>query len=363
MQPVSFRISQLSSYRARGMTMNVNRSAPKLSDVARVAGVSVATASRALSSSLQVREDTRTRVRQAAEMLGYVAHGAARALAEQRTRTVGAVIPTLNNAIFAKSVNSLQQSLAQASYALLLASHEYDPATELELTRHLLERGIDALVLVGTDHDPALFALLDKFQVPYVLTWTLDPERRHPCIGFDNHAAAVEIARHLLDLGHTRIAMISGLTAHNDRARDRIAGVRAALRSRNIELSDADVIEKPYSFASGQEAMKTLLARSPAPTAVICVNDVHAVGALLACRELGVDVPGQVSITGFDDMDISAHIPPGLTTMRVPKAEMGRAAADYLIEHLAGRPVSTHTELRLQWIVRGSTGPAPHARA
>lgn len=340
----------------------MNKLAPKLSDVARMAGVSVATASRALSASPQVRDDTRVRVRQAAALLGYVAHGAARALAEQRTRTIGAVIPTLNNAIFAKSINALQQSLAQASYALLLATHEYDPATELELTRRLVERGVDGLVLVGTDHDPALFALLEKYEVPYVLTWALDAQQRHPCIGFDNHAAALRIARYLLELGHRRFAMISGLSAHNDRARDRIAGVRAALQSRNLELRQEDVIEKPYSFACGQQAMGELLVRRPAPTAVVCVNDVHAVGALLACREWKVAVPRQVSVTGFDDMDISEHIAPGLTTMRVPKAEMGDAAAAYLLDRLAGRPVRRTTELELQWIVRGSTDAPPRAR-
>lgn len=337
----------------------MNKLAPKLSDVARMAGVSLATASRALSASLQVRDDTRVRVRQAAVLLGYVAHGAARALAEQRTRTIGAVIPTLDNAIFAKSVNTLQQSLAQASYALLLAAHEYDPATELELARRLVERGVDGLVLVGTDHDPALYALLEKYQVPYVLTWVLDPQRRHPCIGFDNHAAALQIARYLLELGHTRFAMISGLSAHNDRARDRIAGVRAALQFRNLELRPQDIIERPYSFASGQQAMRELLARRPAPTAVVCVNDVHAIGALLTCQELQVAVPRQVSVTGFDDMDIAAHIPPGLTTMGVPKAQMGEAAAEYLLARLAGKPVRDTTVLQLRWVVRGSTGAPP----
>ncbi len=340
----------------------MNKLAPKLSDVARVAGVSVATASRALSTSPQVRDDTRQRVRRAAAMLGYVVHGAARALAGQRTRTVGALIPTLDNAIFAKSVNALQHSLAQSSYALLLAVHEYDPGIELEQATRLVERGVDALVLVGTDHDPALFALLDKFEVPYVLTWALDPQRRHPCIGFDNRAATMEIAHHLLELGHRRFAMISGLSAHNDRARERIAGVREALRARHVELRADDVIEQPYSFDSGQQAMSLLLARRPAPTAVICVNDVHAIGALLACQSLGVQVPRQLSVTGFDDMDISAYIGPGLSTMRVPKAEMGHAAAAYLLARLAGEQVRHTTELQLEWVLRGSTGPAPTPR-
>lgn len=337
----------------------MDRSTPKLSDVARMAGVSEATASRALSDSQLVREKTRLRVAHAAELLGYVAHGAARALASRRSGTIGAVIPTLNNAIFATSVNALQQFLAQASYSLFLASHEYDPKTELELTRRLIERGVDALVFVGTDHDPALFAMLDKFRVPYVLTWALDREQRHPCIGFDNRAAAIEVARHLLELGHRRFAMICGIGEHNDRVRERVAGVRDALRSHGLQLREQDLIEKPYSFAAGEQAMREFMGRPQRPTAVICANDVHAIGAHFACAALGVEIPREVSITGFDDMEISSLLRPPLSTMRVPKAELGRAAAAYLLERLKGGEAPLPAALQLQWIERGTTAPPP----
>ncbi len=337
----------------------MERSTPKLSDVARMAGVSEATASRALSDSKQVRDRTRLRVYQAAELLGYVASGAARALASRRSGTIGAVVPTLNNAIFATSINALQQALAEASYNLLVASHEYDPQAELDLVRRLVERGVDALMLVGTDHAPALFALLDKFRIPYVLTWAIDAQRRHPCIGFDNRAAAAEVTRHLLDQGHRRFAMICGITAHNDRVRERIAGVRDALRARGLELRESDLIETPYSFAAGKAAMREFMLRPQRPTAVICTNDVHAIGAHFACQELGIDLPREVSITGFDDMEISSLLSPGLSTMRVPKAELGRAAAIYLLGQLRDDDTALPPEMRVQWVERGSTAPPP----
>jgi LacI family transcriptional regulator len=341
----------------RAEPVHPNRSTPKLSDVARMAGVSPATASRALSSPKQVRPETRARVEHAARMLGYVPHGAARALASRRSRTLGAVIPTLDNAIFANSVNALQRSLAESRYTLLLASHDYDPAVELEVTSALIERGVDGIVFVGTDHDPELYRLLAAFRIPYVLTWSLDPSRRHPCVGFNNREAAIRVTRYLLDLGHREFAVISGLTAHNDRARDRVAGVRDALRARGLDLAPQAVIEKPYAFSSGQEAMEALMARSPRPSAVVCINDVLAVGAIIACQVRGIGVPREVSITGFDDMPIAAQLPPGLTTMRMPTIELGRSAAAYLLDRLAGRSVAPSTELPVELVVRGSTAP------
>ena len=340
----------------------MSKGAPNLSDVARMAGVSPATASRALSTPAQVRPETRAKVDDAARLLGYVPHGAARALASQRSRTIGAVIPTLDNAIFANSVNALQRSLAESGYTLLLGSHGYDPAVELEVTRALIERGVDGIVFVGTDHDPQLYRMLATFRIPYVLTWSLDPSGHHPCIGFNNREAAMQVTRFLLDLGHRNFAVISGLTAHNDRARDRVAGVRDALRARGLDLTPQAVIERPYSFASGQEGMRELLKRALRPSAVVCINDVLAVGAIIECRAEGLDIPRDVSITGFDDMEIAAQLAPGLTTMRLPTVDLGRSAAAYLLDRLAGREVAPSTELPVQLVVRGSTAP-PRSRS
>ncbi len=338
------------------------RNTPKLSDVARMAGVSPATASRALSSPAQVRPDTLAKVKNAARLLGYVPHGAARALASQRSRTVGAVIPTLDNAIFASSVNAMQLALAESGFNLLLACDGYDPGVELEVTRALIERGVDAIAFVGTDHDLGLYRLLGTFGIPYVLTWSLDASRQHPSIGFNNREAAIQVMRYLLDLGHRDVAVITGLTAHNDRARDRVAGARDALRARGLDLPPRAVIEKPYSFMSGQEGLRELMKLRPAPTAILCINDVLALGAMIECRAEGIDVPGAVSITGFDDMEIAAQLPPGLTTMRLPTVGMGRSAAAYLVDRLAGREVALTTEMPVELVIRGSTAPPAGGR-
>ena len=213
--------------------------AAKLSDVARLAKVSTATVSRALPLPHKVKALTLSRVQQAARTLGYVAHGAARALASRRTRTIGAVIPTLDNAIFANTIHALQTTLDAAGYTLLLASHGFDAAVEVRVTRALIERGVDGLVLLGTTHDPALFRLIESHQLPYVLTWALDDSGTHPCVGFDNRAAATRLANYLLDLGHREFAMISGLTINNERARERLDGVRSALAARGVSLPAA----------------------------------------------------------------------------------------------------------------------------
>ena len=329
----------------------------KLSDVARVAGVSLSTASRALSRPQRLSPATVDKVRSAAQLLGYVPHGAARALASRRSRTIGAVIPTLDNSIFASSVNAMQQSLAASSFNLLLASHGYDPMVELEVTRTLIERGVDGIAFVGTDHAPALYELLGNFDIPYVFTWSLDMSAQHPSIGFNNRDAAIRVTRHLLDLGHKNLAVISGLNAHNDRSRDRVAGVREAMRARGLELPDAAIIEEPYSFLSGRQAMHELMQQRPRPTAVVCINDVLAVGAIIGCQAEGVRIPQDVSVTGFDDMEISGQLSPGLTTMRLPTVELGRLTANYLLDRLAGKEIARLTELKVELVVRGSTAP------
>jgi len=334
----------------------------KLADVARLARVSPATVSRALTRPEKVKATTAARIRQAVQALGYVAHGAARALASRRTRTIGAVIPTLDNAIFANTVHALQKTLDESGYTLLLASHEFDADVEARVTRTLIERGVDGLVLLGTLHHPSVFRMIDAHQVPYVLTWALDPSGRHPCIGFDNRAAAIRITRHLLELGHRDFAMIAGIAEGNERARERVEGVRDALARSGLALGPGRLVEKPFSLAGGRDGMRELLQNAPRPTAVICGNDVLAIGALAECQALGLTVPGELSLTGFDDMEIAAAISPGLTTVHFPAAELGGYAAQHLIARLAGEPFDARVELPVDLVVRGSTAPPRQVR-
>jgi LacI family transcriptional regulator len=333
--------------------------AAKLSDVAALARVSTATVSRALTCPDKVKPATAARIRQAVQALGYVTHGAARALASRRTHTIGAVIPTLDNAIFANTAHALQKTLDDAGYTLLLASHEFDAEIEARVTQALVERGVDGLVLLGATHHPSVLRLLDTQQIPYVLTWALDAAGRHPCVGFDNRAAATRITNHLLDLGHREFAMISGVTAGNERASERLDGVRRALAARHVALPPERVVEKPYSFAAGREGLREVLRGAPRPTAIVCGNDVLAIGALAECQSAGLAVPRDISVTGFDDLEIASVVTPALTTIHFPTAELGSYAAQHLLARLAGKPFEMRTELPVELIVRSSTAQPP----
>ncbi|MEP7064115.1 MAG: substrate-binding domain-containing protein [Betaproteobacteria bacterium] len=329
----------------------------KLSDVAREAGVSTATVSRALSMPERLRPSTLARVQEAVRASGYVLDGAARALRLRRTRSIGAIVPTLNNAIFADTTHALQKALEANGYALLLACYEYDLDAEVKVARHLIERGVDGIVLVGLDHRDELMRMIATAGIPYVVTWAIDRSGRHPCVGFHNREAAVRVADYLVDIGHRTFGMIAGETPHNDRARLRVEGVREALVARGLSLPDARIVERPYSFAAGRDALRELMSREPRPTAVICGNDVLAIGALDECRASGLAVPDDVSITGFDDLEIATMVNPALTTIHVRTREIGEIVADNILRRVNGRDAPQTSELPADLVVRASTAP------
>ena len=328
-------------------------------DVARLAGVSTATVSRALNSPEQVDPATRARVLQAADKLRYVPHGAARSLRSHRSRMVGAVVPSFDYALYARTTSALQRRLDEHGYALVLAEHHYDLAAETRTAAQLVQHGVDAFVFVGLDHEQRLFSLLEDYGRPYVLTWGVDPMGRHPSVGFDNRAATHAITRHLVELGHRRFGLLSAPLPGNDRARARGDGVRAALAEAGLELPAARVQYAPISLAAAEEAMSRMLALREPPTAVVATNDVFAVGAMVACRQAGVRIPEDISISGVDNTDLGATQTPGLTSIRTPITEIGHAAADQLVARLEGRPCSMMQIYPIEIVHRGSTAAPP----
>ena len=286
--------------------------------------------------------------------LDYQPDAAARALASGRTHTVGCVIPTLDHAIFARSTQAMQTTLAQAGYQLLVASHEYDPSTEFELVRALQQRGVDALVLVGTDHAPRLWKALSAWRKPTLLTWSCDP--RLPSLGFDNEGAAQMAASHLLELGHRYIGVISGFTAHNDRAHSRIAGVRKSLTQAGLSLPANFVTEQAFNLEGGRLGLRQLMRLRRKPTAIFCGNDLLAVGAMLEAERMGLNVPVDLSICGIDNLEISEAINPGLTTVSLPTQDLGRIAAQYMLSAISGEIIAAKSLLPFELVVRGSTG-------
>ena len=326
-----------------------------LDDVAKYAKVSTATVSRVLNTPDKVAEKSRLVVQAAIDELGYIPDGAARALASRHTKTIGAVVPTLDNAIFAAGIQGLQRRLKKLGYTLIVASHEYDLLEELNEVKTLLRHGVDAVVLVGSVHEPELLHLLESKNVPYVNCWAYNPDSAQPYIGFDNKSAAKKLTNYLLDLGHIDFAVIAGRTHNNDRATDRLIGIKEAISERNLILPAEKILERSYTIKQGREAMRVLLQGAILPTAVICGNDILALGALAECQSTGIQVPDEISITGFDDLDISAQIVPSLTTIHVPLAEMGEHAADFLVSQINNETSLLHTEINTELMVRNTT--------
>ncbi len=330
----------------------------RVTDVARLAGCAPATVSRAINNPDKVSSEKRARIETAMRELGYVRNYAARALRSQRSHMIGVLIPTLDYAIYARLVGAANERFSAAGISTLMATFDYDLDAELREARLLLERGAEALVLVGDQHRPELHELLEQFGVPFVNTYVFDPRSDYPTVGFDNALAAAELARHLVHIGHKHIVVLSGITKDNDRTTKRLEGVRAELLNHGIELGDSMVVEQPYSISDGRIGCALLLSRDgPQPTAMICGNDVLAIGALLECAEGGLVVPDDISIVGFDNLEFAMHANPPLTTIEVPAEDMGISAASYLLNRLVGDEVPMHHSVDVQLILRRSTAP------
>lgn len=328
-----------------------------LKDVALAAGVSVATASRALSEPDKVQRDTRESIRAVAGRLGYVPNSAARALRSRRTRLIGTILPTLEYAIYNNQIAALQRTLSESGYSLLVTSSGYDHQEELRQARTLVERGVEGLVLIGGSHHPDLETMLREQKIPAINTYIYRRGSTRSCIGFDNEAVVAKVIHHLTDLGHTRIAMVAGITHDNDRAGDRVNGVRAALKQKGLTLPSRHLVEAPYTIAAGREALRTLLATRPHPTAIFCASDVLAFGVVMECASRHIAIPDELSVVGFDNLEFCAHLSPGLTTIEVPAVAMGTGAARHLIARLSGKSQVEYTELEANLILRGTTAP------
>lgn len=333
-----------------------------LRDVAREAGVSIATASRVVNNQAHVTDGVRARVLRAVADLGYVPNTTARALVTQRSRTIGALVPTIEYPGFARTVQAMQRRLAESGFTMLQAMSDYDLAREFEQAKVLTMRGVDGLMLIGARHNDALYGWLRARRIAFVSSWIADSGGRGPSVGFDNRVAAARMADYLLDLGHTRISMMVGNTHSNDRAAERLDGVRAALAARGLTLRSERLVERPFRIGEGRYALRALLEAEDRPTAVICSNDMLAFGALSEAHRMGLRVPEDVSVVGFEDAEFAEELTPPLTTMRVDAALIGVLTAEFLLDRIEGRPTAERVEVPVDIIVRRSAAPPPAGR-
>ena len=332
-----------------------------IDEVARYAGVSSATISRALNNPSAVKPSTQAKISAAIAKLGYMPNASARALMLGRSETVGAVVPTLDNAIFAKGLEQLQASMAQAGFQLIVASCNYDPLVEEQQIKNLLLRGVEAIALFGASQTSSAIRLLHNRNVPCIHLGTLSPPGKGYACGFDNKAAIQQGVSHLLGLGHRRFGMLAGITHNNDRATQRVDGARELLQANGIALPAEQIEEVAYDVAAARLGFTRLIERNPNITALICGQDVIAYGAILQAQHRGLRVPADLSVIGFDDLELSQHITPALTTIRYDANDMWSKAADSLLTRIQGergpvRLIPSETTL----VVRDSTAaPRP----
>lgn len=341
-----------------------NLARAKLTDVARLAKVSLATASRALNQPSIVRPAIKERVERAVEKLSYTPDRMAKALSSGKSRIVGAVVPTIGNAIFADGVEALQDRLGERGYTLLLSNSQYDPEKELRQIKALLEHGVDGLVLVGDSFAPDALPLIRRRGIPFVTTYVCTSRHGIPAIGIDNRQATEEMTRYLLGLGHREFAVISNTALPNDRSKARLEGMLAALAERGMGLASSRIIEVTQPLiANGRRAFATLIAADRALTAILCTTDTLAVGALAEARRRGIRVPQDMSVVGFDDIEIASEVDPPLTTVNVPAEEIGRIAADHLVRAIEGESIPMTTKIDALLAVRDSTARARQGAA
>lgn len=328
---------------------------PRLTDVARESGCSIATVSRAMSQPGLVQPETLERVRQIATRLGYVPNRKARALVSGQSDTIGVVVPTLNSPIFSSSLQEMQRLFAAHGYQLLIASHEYDALNEAAALSQLISHGVDGLMIVGAQRPQSTWATLSASQIPLVQMW----EGRDGLdrVTVDNFHAGQLIARHLLDVGHERFGVICGHLRNNDRQNARVAGIRAALEARGLTLMRTQISEQPLTLAAGRSGCMTLLEMVPRPTAIIGTADLLAIGAMIEAQGRAIRVPEMMSFAGIDNVDFAAHLSPSLTTVDIPAASIGAEAAALMLRRLgpdaARDPVAI--DLPINLVVRHST--------
>ena len=330
----------------------------RLMDVADAAGVSIATASRVLSKPHLVKEDVKERVHQAIKILNYTPDRIARALSSGRNTTIGAIVPTLGTAVFAEGVECLQNRLDDLGYTLLLGNSQYDARKECKQIQAFLEHSVAGLLLVAGDLAPASLKLIRSSQVPVVATYMQESSYGFPTGGINNEAATARLAEHLISLGHTRFAIISNTARANARSAARRDGAINAMKAVGLAVRPELVVEVDApTIINGRAAMNVILAASSDVTAVICTTDALAVGALAECRSQNLRVPDDISVTGYDDMELAAQVDPPLTTVKIPVREISLRAEDMLIAMISGRTTEQKVELDASIVYRESIAP------
>ncbi|MGD9915302.1 MAG: LacI family DNA-binding transcriptional regulator [Rhizobiaceae bacterium] len=308
----------------------MNKQLPTIQDVARAANVSTATVSRALSYPERVSEETRKQVTEAIEQTGYRLNHTARNLRRQQTGAIVALLPNIGNPFFSRILAGIESAAARAGYSVLISDTRAPHAHDSLLTDYLDHSRADGLIILDASLPSALLRDTSRRRPPIVYCCEWVDDFASPSVRFDNEGGAALAVRHLAELGHRRIGHISG-PAGNVLTVARLAGVRRALAELGLPERSEWFFDGDFELASGVAAARAWLAMRERPTGMTAASDVMACGFIAELHRAGVSTPADISVVGFDDIDIAAQFIPGLTTIRQPRLEIGERAAEMLL--------------------------------
>ncbi|HVF62364.1 MAG TPA: LacI family DNA-binding transcriptional regulator [Casimicrobiaceae bacterium] len=327
-----------------------------MADVARLAGVSSSTVSRALRHADAVSPALRARVAAAIDSLGYVPNSMAGGLAAARTRTVGVIVPSLVNSFFSATLEAMAEALSQHDYQILFGNSGYAPEREEALVHSFLAWSPAAIVLTGRAHTRDTLKRLVAADIPVVEMWEVGDNAIDTVVGFSHRHVGRAAARHLLERGRKHLAFVGAALDLDRRAAQRCDGFFDVLHERGDNVQRAVALPERASADGGARALSEIVKRHPDTDAVFFSNDVLMLGGLFACQRLGIDVPRSLALIGFGDLDFTASSRPSLTTLRPPRREIGVVVARHLIERFEDANTrSTAIDLGFELVQREST--------
>lgn len=331
----------------------MNKKNRRLREVAAQAGVSFITAWRALNAPDLVADKTVAKVKAAADEIGYVANTVARSLVSAKSGVVGVIVPTLDDSIFADTVQGVSDALGETGTEILVGLSNYTSAREEELVRAFLGRQVDGLLLTGQDHTPGADKLLRQSAIPVVEMWDLPSDPIDMVVGFSNRDLAYQATTFLLQHGYKRIAFVT--PAARSRGLERERGYRQCLADHGMEPVTDYVCRAAPTLDGGAMALQTMLDLERPPEAVFYNGDTMAIGAHLVCQAQSIKIPKTIALLGVHDLPIGAHIHPALSTVRVPRYQMGWRAAEALLRRLADPEFTIEEDLGFEIIPRATT--------
>ncbi len=329
---------------------------PSIKDIARLAHVSHSTVSRALQNSPLVSTRTAEKIQRIARESGYRASAVARGLVTKKTRTVGVVVTTISDPFISEVVSGIEQSANDNGYSVFLADSNADPDRERNVVQSFAERRVDGILVTASRVGALYIPLLSEMNVPIVLINNQHPGQFVHSVMIENVEASRQATRHLIALGHKRIAYLGDRFGYQSDT-ERFGGYRRALDEAGLPFLPELVVHGDGKAEAAINAMEKVLALPEPPTAVFCYNDMSALGALRAIRSRGLRVPEDISVVGFDDLFLASYLHPPLTTVRQPMRRMGMLAMDSLLKLMSGQESANTIHVPADLVVRESTAP------